>query len=75
MVRETINAKQAAQIIGISDWKIFEMARRGLIPHIRPKGCRRVLFRRTSLLAWLEQQEAASLKTEGPEFGKFRRVQ
>ena len=75
MVRETINAKQAAQIIGISDWKILEMARRGLIPHIRPQGCRRVLFRYTSLLAWLEQQEVASLETEGPEFGKIRRVQ
>lgn len=74
-MRETIEAKEAAELVGISEWKVLEMARRKLIPHIRPAGCRRVLFRRSTLLAWLDVQEAASVAIEEPGPGKIRRVQ
>lgn len=73
--RETIDAPEAATLIGVSEWKILEMARRGLIPHIRPQGCRRVLFRRSTLLAWLEAQERVSVRTdETGQYGKIRRI-
>ncbi|OIQ12805.1 helix-turn-helix domain-containing protein [Neomoorella thermoacetica] len=70
--RETITAREAAKIIGVSEWTIYDLARRHVIPHIRVG--RRVLFRRSGLLAWLEQQEAASLKPEPVQFGKIRKL-
>lgn len=71
-MRETIEAAEAAAIIGVSAWTIYDLARRHIIPHI--KVSRRVLFRRTSLLAWLEAQEEASLKVEPELVGKIRRL-
>ncbi|WP_041282835.1 helix-turn-helix domain-containing protein [Desulfofundulus kuznetsovii] len=72
-LRETITAEEAARIIGVSEWTVYDLARRRVIPHIRVG--RRVLFRRTSILAWLEQQEQASMQRE-PELdqGKIRRL-
>jgi excisionase family DNA binding protein len=72
-VRETITAEEAAVIIGVSEWTVYDLARRRVLPHIRVG--RRVLFRRTSILAWLEQQEATSMKPE-PEAarGRIRRL-
>lgn len=72
MICETITAGEAAEIIGISEWTIYDLARRKVIPHVRIG--RRVLFRRESLMAWLEQQEAASLKSEPEQAGKIRRL-
>jgi excisionase family DNA binding protein len=59
-MRETIRAPEAATIIGVSTWVIYELARRRAIPHIRIG--RRVLFRRSSLLAWLAEQEEKSIR-------------
>ena len=70
--RETITASEAAQLLGISEWTVYDLARRHIIPHI--KISRRVLFRRTSLLAWLETQEQASITIEPEPFGKIRRL-
>ncbi|WP_338826276.1 hypothetical protein MTBGP_09790 [Moorella thermoacetica] len=70
--RETITAGEAAEIIGLSEWTIYDLARRHVIPHIRVG--RRVLFRRSSLLAWLEQQEAASIRHEPDQTGEIRRL-
>lgn len=71
-LRETITAPEAAQILGVSEWTVYDLARRRVIPHIRLG--RRVLFRRSTILTWLEQQEAASLKSEPVQFGKIRKL-
>lgn len=61
-LRETIDAHEAAEIIGLSAWSLYDLARRRAIPHIRIG--RRVLFRRPTLLAWLMEQEEKSLQTK-----------
>jgi excisionase family DNA binding protein len=55
----TFKAKQAAEYIGISYWKILDMVKKGEIPHIR--AGRLVLFRQVTLDNWLQEQEAASV--------------
>jgi len=72
-LRETITAEEAAAIVGLSTWTIYNLARQRQIPCIRI-GCRRVLFRRSSILAWLEAQEAASIQEKEPAPEKIRRV-
>lgn len=69
-MRETITASEAAKILGLSVWTVYDLARRGVLPHIRVG--RRVLFRRASLLAWLGAQEQASVTAEPA--GGIRRV-
>ena len=69
--RETMDAKQAAALLGISTWLLYELVKRKEIPCA--KAGRRVLFRRQTLLQWLAEQEAASVMPE-PEPGKIRRV-
>ncbi|WP_338826412.1 hypothetical protein MTBGP_13340 [Moorella thermoacetica] len=71
-LRETITAEEVAEIIGVSEWTVYDLARRRVIPHIRVG--RRVLFRRSTILTWLEQQEAASLKPEPVQFGNIRKL-
>lgn len=72
-LRETIEAKEAAAILGVSEWTIYDLVRRRIVPHI--KISRRILFRRTSLLAWLEAQEQASVAADpAPERNKIRRL-
>ncbi|MDI6709473.1 MAG: helix-turn-helix domain-containing protein [Bacillota bacterium] len=56
--RETIDADEVAAMTGLSAWSIYNLVRRGEIPHIRVG--RRVLFRRSSILNWLEEQEQAT---------------
>ncbi|EKD55767.1 MAG: DNA binding protein [uncultured bacterium] len=56
----TIDAKQAANYIGISYWSILEMCKRGEIPYI-PVGSRK-LFRMESLTAWLASRETGVTK-------------
>lgn len=73
-LRETIEAREAAAILGVSEWTVYNLARRRIIPHIKIAP-RRVLFRRASLLAWLDAQEQASMAVEPePECGKIRRL-
>jgi len=60
--KATLQTRQAAEYIGISYWKLLELAKAGLVPHIRIGG--RLLFRRETLDVWLEQQERASLKLD-----------
>ena len=50
--RETITAGEVAQLLGVSEWTVYDLTRRKMIPHI--KIGRRVLYRRSSILAWLE---------------------
>lgn len=73
MQRETITAKEAAGILGLSEWAVYDLARRRLLPHVRVG--RRVLFRYASLLAWLEAQEQVSVTVEPErERGKIRHL-
>ena len=68
-----MTAREAAALIGKSEWWTYEWAKRGVLPHVRVG--RTVLFRRASLLAWMEAQEEASVAAEPePEQGKIRRV-
>lgn len=70
--RETIVAKEAAEMLGVSEWTIYDWARRKIIPHI--KVGKRVLFRRASILQWLDEQEQASVAAEPVKQGKIRRL-
>lgn len=60
--RLTIDAKQAASILGLSYWTLLELVKRGEIPYI-PVGSRK-LFRVESLAAWLATREAGSIKPQ-----------
>jgi len=59
-MRNTMRAREAARFIGISYWKLLDMAKRGEIPHVRVGKL--VLFRRNTLEGWLANQEAASVQ-------------
>lgn len=65
-MRETIEAKEAAELLGISTWMVYDLARKHVIPFL--KIGRRVLFRRASLIAWLDEQEqhGRSQAQDGP---------
>ena len=54
----TLNAKQAANYIGISYWTILSLARKGLIKHFR--AGKKLLFRQQSLDEWMQQLEDES---------------
>jgi len=73
MQKATLEAKQAAQYVGCSYWTILELAKKGLVPHIRVG--KRVLFRQSVLDRWMEEQEKLSTaKKEETGYGKLRRV-
>lgn len=73
MEKATLPAKVAAEYIGLSYWKLLELAKAGGVPHIRV--CGKILFRRESLDTWLTEQEAASVKPEPVAgSGKIRRL-
>lgn len=71
-MRETCEAAEAAEIIGCSAWTLYKLARERKIPHIRLG--RRILFRRQSLLQWLDEREQASVQQEPPQVGKVRQL-
>lgn len=75
-LRATMKAKEAAEYIGISYWKLLELAKARKIPHIRGVG-NRVLFRKDSLDAWMASQETASISNEDDKagYGKLRALQ
>jgi excisionase family DNA binding protein len=69
---ETMKAGQAAEFLGLSEWSVYDLVRRRIIPHVRVS--RRVLFRRETLLRWMAEQEAASVGEQAPEPGGIRRL-
>lgn len=71
-MRETIEAKEAAELLGLSEWSVYNLARRRVLPHI--KVGRRILFRRASLLDWLDEREQASVQQEPVQTGKVRQL-
>ncbi|ACV64374.1 DNA binding domain protein, excisionase family [Desulfofarcimen acetoxidans DSM 771] len=72
-LRETIEAAEVAVILGLSTWSVYDLVRKKAIPHIRI-GKRRVLFRRSSILRFLTEQEVASTRVEEPEKCKIRQL-
>lgn len=56
----TFKAKQAAEYIGISYWKILDMVKKSEIPHIRVGKL--VFFRKETLDQWLGEQEMRSME-------------
>jgi excisionase family DNA binding protein len=60
IMRKTLTAKEAANLLGLSYWSLLEIAKRKEIPHIR--AGKRVLFRLESLEHWMDQQEMNSIR-------------
>jgi excisionase family DNA binding protein len=56
----TLNAKQAAQYVGVSYWTLLSLARQGQIKHFR--GGNKLLFRQKSLDEWMASGEEASIR-------------
>lgn len=56
----TLKARQAAEYLGVSYWKILDMVKKGEIPHI--KAGKLVLFRQETLDQWLVEQETQSVE-------------
>ncbi|MFZ7120722.1 MAG: helix-turn-helix domain-containing protein [Eubacteriaceae bacterium] len=62
MDRRTLDGKELAEYLGVSYWKVMEMARRGQIPCIKIGD--RKLFRKETIDKWMDQQEEESQKVE-----------
>jgi excisionase family DNA binding protein len=60
---EVMKAREAARFLGYGYWKLLEDVKAGLIPHFRCGN--RILFRKNTLLNWLEQQEKQSISGQG----------
>lgn len=60
-MREVMDIKEAKEFLNVSDWKLRQWCKQKIVPHFRPAGSRRILFRRTSLENWIQEQEAATI--------------
>lgn len=58
--KTTMDVKEVAGYLGVSDWWVYTMAKRGLLPHIRISG--RLLFRKVAIDRFLSEKEAESMK-------------
>jgi len=76
VARVTMSAKETADYLGLSYWKLLELVKQKKIPSIR-MGNRMIMFRADSLSQWLSQQEVASVQpVETPnQYGKLRKIQ
>jgi excisionase family DNA binding protein len=55
----TYTREQAASYLGLTKWKLTDLCRRGIVPHLRLG--RRLLFRKASLDAVLDRLESESV--------------
>ena len=62
MDQVTMTAKQTAQYLGISYWKLTMMCKAGEIPHLRAGN--RILFRKETLDRWMANQETMSIQSK-----------
>jgi excisionase family DNA binding protein len=53
MPRQLLHVADVAALLGLSPWTVRDKARRHLLPHSKPAGCRDILFDETQLDAWL----------------------
>jgi len=63
---EVLNIPEAVKYLRISEWKLRQLVAARAIPHFRPGGARRILFRKESLDAWMEQQEQEAISNNFP---------
>ncbi len=59
--------KTAARAVGVSERKLWEITKRGVIPHARIGGC--VVYPTAAILAWLETITAHSPVKRPPASG------
>lgn len=79
MAKHMMAAKEAGIYIGgpdtpVSYYTMLQWAKRGKIPHCKIGS--RVLFSQEAIDTWIEQQEAASVKSldESQGYGKLRKI-
>lgn len=60
MTKQTMTVAEAANYIGVSKDLIYQSVRENTIPNI--KLGRRILFRKSALDSWMDQQESESTK-------------
>lgn len=60
MEQQRLEAREAANYLGVCKDTLYTMARRGEIPHYRLR--RRVMFTKESIDQWIKDQEAESVK-------------
>ena len=73
-MKATMKAKEAAEYLNISYWKLMELRKAGKVPCIELDGL--FLFRKETLDQWLTEREAASIKghEEQQDPNKIRRL-
>ena len=62
MQRRTMTAKQAANYLGVSYWKLLDLVKKGQIRHI--KIGKKLLFTEERVWEFIEKCESKSIKTE-----------
>jgi len=60
VIQVTMTANEAAQYLGISYWKLLDMAKKHEVPYIACGS--RKLFRKEALDRWMEEQEKKALE-------------
>ena len=72
--KHLMDGREAAKYIDkYSYWSLLELAKQGIIPHIRIG--RRVFFRQDSLDKWLDDLETGGTpKEEASEYGQLRKI-
>jgi excisionase family DNA binding protein len=65
--RPTLSVAETADLLGISRWLVQQAAHDGSLPSVRVG--RRILIRRSRLLAWLDGQHDPRAPGPGPRAG------
>lgn len=65
MNEDVIRPAEAASLLHCSAWTIGDLVRKGVLPHFRIGN--RILFRTSTLLAWIEAQEKTSVACNSEE--------
>lgn len=61
-MREVLTIPEAVEYTRISEWKLRQLVAAGVVPHFRPGGARRILFRKESLNNWIAEQEQEAMQ-------------
>jgi len=75
-IMNTMRTKEAAEYLGITEWRLRLLSKQGKIQHF--KAGNRFLYKRKSLDLWLENELASSVEQkEAEDFrpGRIRRIQ
>lgn len=51
---EYINVDQAAELLGLSRQSVYNLTSKGGIPNIKRKGSKKLVFKRSDIVAWME---------------------